>query len=144
MKFPLLFEAAYSVPNANHMAWRLSLVSVPASRRAEAIYCAPFDHIGPHDAGWRFSRELGGVQERQIKREKSKRREFINLKDKDDAKYMLAGRGSQARGSKGLMQVLVPAVTYWLERHYEVVKAKSNNVNLACKEYHRLQQHGGD
>tara|TARA_B100001939_G_scaffold259314_1_gene226258 strand:+ start:464 stop:715 length:252 start_codon:yes stop_codon:yes gene_type:complete len=68
MKFPLWFEAAYRVPNANHRAWRLSLLSVPASRRAEAIYCAPFDHIGPNDAGWRFGRELGGVQERQIKR----------------------------------------------------------------------------
>ena len=38
------------------------------------------------------------------------------------------------------MQVIVPAVKWWLENHYEVVSRRSNNVNMALKEYVRLKQ----
>ena len=67
--------------------------------------------------------------------------EFVQLLDKGDDELIGGGRGSQARGSKGLLQVLVPAVTYWLEHHYETVLRKSRVINLAIHEYDRLKQY---
>ena len=82
---------------------------------------------------------LTPLQERQIERERSKRREFIDKKILQDTNYEQQGAGSQARASKGLMQLLVPAVALWLEKHYESTTRRSRRVNFALKEYNRLQ-----
>ena len=79
------------------------------------------------------------MQERQLKREKDKRREFIQKKVLQDTNYEQQGSGSQSRASKGLMQLLVPAVALWLEKHYESTMRRSRRVNFALKEYSRLK-----
>ena len=67
MRFPLWFEAAYPVPNANHRVWLPSVMGFLLRGLIGAASHAFFDHLGPGDVVWRVSWEVGSVQARQTK-----------------------------------------------------------------------------
>ena len=87
------------------------------------------------------SDDLTPLQQRQIKREKEKRAEFIRKKILQDTNYEQQGSGSQARASKGLLQVLVPAVALWLDRHDGYSGRQSNYAAQGLKEFRRLKSY---
>ena len=79
------------------------------------------------------------MQERQIRREKEKRRQFINKKVNQDTNYEQQGAGSQARASKGLLQVLVPAVAWWLDNHDGYNSRQTNYACRSLKQFRNLK-----
>ena len=80
-------------------------------------------------------------QQRQLAREKDKRDEWVGKKMKQDDEFFRKDRGSQARSSKGLLQILVPAVEWWLENHYEASTKNGRRVNQALAEYTRIKRY---
>ena len=83
--------------------------------------------------------QLSPIQERQFDRERKKRSEHITAKEKRDLSYEQSGSGSQARASKGLMQVLVPAVAWWLDNHYEAGLKRARTANVGAAQFSRMR-----
>lgn len=78
-------------------------------------------------------------QLRQKEKEIEQRKRFLNGRKKKATDALLAGRGSQTDGGRGVRYHLVPCVASWLEDHDNYLASKPNYAGFGVIQYRRLK-----